>query len=59
MFGLGVVPQAAEVDDVSDAHRCGSSPESFSQLAVTSTKIFGTQRVHEIKGDLASCQRAL
>ena len=46
--------QATEVDDASEAHRCGSSPEAFSQLAVTSAKVFGTQRVHEIESDLAS-----
>ena len=46
--------QAAEVDDASKARRCSSSPEAFSQLAVTSTKVLGTERVHEIEGDLAT-----
>jgi hypothetical protein len=42
MLGLGVVAQAAEVDDASEAHCGGSSPEAFSQLTVTSTKFFAT-----------------
>ena len=58
MLGLRVVAQATEVDDASKTRGCGSSPEAFRQLAVTSTKAFGTQRVHEIESDLATDQRA-
>jgi len=43
MLGLGVVAQAAEVNDALEAHRCGSSPKAFSQLAVTRTKVFSTK----------------
>ena len=43
MLGLWVLAEAAEVDDASEAHRGGRSPKAFSQLAVTSTKVFGTQ----------------
>ena len=57
MVGLRVVTQAAEVDDAADAHCFGGSSEAFGQLAVTSTKVLGTQRVHEIESDFASSQR--
>ncbi len=54
MLGLGVMAQATEVNDASKTRGCSGSPEALCQLAITSTKIFGTQRVHEIESDLAS-----
>ena len=58
MLGLGVMAKAAEVHDASEARRCRSSPEAFSQLLVTSAKVFVAERVHEIERDLAPGQSA-
>jgi DNA-binding CsgD family transcriptional regulator len=56
MLRLGVVSESTEIHDAFDARRGGRSSATFCQLTVAISEVAGTQRVHEVVGDLASGQ---